>query len=338
MNLPAALRLVSALLSLAAVARLAVPRPGFFFGVSALEISADRMALERRYTTPHSLGDNYVFDPRDGWQTVNTTNLLYKYQRRTITKHASYEPDPDDHSDDSGDTLLRSEAGKQPRGYTHGTGGTDLAASENRDHAHTNGTGRMKLVRRARKSQSGSKAPKSTSKSKSKPKSKSKDLKPVSTNNAKKDILDGASTQNGLLNSFKKVFQSIRPLGKPEPVTITWYTGHDLDNPSCWSNPTWAPTDKSFAAALTLVGWESKPECFKFLELCNTPQKCVFARVVDSCEGCAQGSKHVDLTKAAFQNLADLDEGLLTVQMRQATDPLDGWFEELWGPRMSENH
>lgn len=98
--------------------------------------------------------------------------------------------------------------------------------------------------------------------------------------------------------------------------------------------------DASFACALTLDGWTTKPKCFKFLEctctfspgahliscfpVCNNPKKCVFVRVVDSCAGCAKGSKHVDLTQAAFKELADLDTGLLTVQMRQATDP-DGW-------------
>ena len=58
--------------------------------------------------------------------------------------------------------------------------------------------------------------------------------------------------------------------------------------------------------------------------VCNTPKKCVFVRVVDSCAGCAKGSKHVDLTKAAFSALANLDEGLLTVHMREATNPV-GW-------------
>ena len=62
-----------------------------------------------------------------------------------------------------------------------------------------------------------------------------------------------------------------------------------------------------------------------FQSVCNSPKKCVFVRVVDSCAGCAKGSKHVDLTQAAFKELADLDTGLLTVQMRQATDP-DGWY------------
>ena len=101
--------------------------------------------------------------------------------------------------------------------------------------------------------------------------------------------------------------------------------------------------DGSFAAALTLEGWTTKPKCFKFLEreltfpsmsarvrlisclVCNSPKKCVFVRVVDSCAGCAKGSKHVDLTQAAFKELADLDKGLLTVQMREATDP-NGWY------------
>ena len=97
------------------------------------------------------------------------------------------------------------------------------------------------------------------------------------------------------------------------------------------------------ACAPTLEGWTTKPKCFKFLErtyrflrkvekqfgscifkVCSNPKKCVFVRVVDSCAGCAKASKHVDLTQAAFKELADLDTGLLTVQMRQATDP-DGW-------------
>ena len=62
-----------------------------------------------------------------------------------------------------------------------------------------------------------------------------------------------------------------------------------------------------------------------FAKVCSSTKKCVFVRVVDSCAGCAKGSKHVDLTQAAFKELADLDTGLLTVQMRQATDP-EGWY------------
>jgi hypothetical protein len=37
------------------------------------------MAPESRYSRSHSLGDSYEFDPRDGWETVNVTDLSYKY-------------------------------------------------------------------------------------------------------------------------------------------------------------------------------------------------------------------------------------------------------------------
>ncbi|KAJ3776586.1 hypothetical protein FB446DRAFT_721044 [Lentinula raphanica] len=126
---------------------------------------------------------------------------------------------------------------------------------------------------------------------------------------------------------------ALKSLSKFIGVTITWYTGHDLLNPSCWANSEWTPTDESFVSALTLDGWETKPKCFDFLELCNGPQKCVFVRVVDSCAGCAVGSKHVDLTKAAFSQLASLDEGTLSVNMRLATSPNEAeWQPALWGP------
>ena len=59
------------------------------------------------------------------------------------------------------------------------------------------------------------------------------------------------------------------------------------------------------------------------ISVCSTKNKCVFVRVVDTCAGCAKGSKHVDLTKNAFKQLADLDVGALTVQMRVATEPED---------------
>ncbi|KAG1892574.1 hypothetical protein F4604DRAFT_1898334 [Suillus subluteus] len=152
-----------------------------------------------------------------------------------------------------------------------------------------------------------------------------------------------------VVSSLASIFAGCMGKGPSEGVTITWYTGHDLENPSCWSNGGWAPTvsmhvhaaviesennsqqDKSFVGAVTLDGWTTKPQCFKFIELCNG-RACIFIRVVDTCAGCAKGSRHVDLTKAAFSELASLDEGVLTVQMRQATDP-DNWDNDLWGPQ-----
>lgn len=242
----------------------------------AADISAFQSSLERRYTTPHSLGNSYQFDPRDGWESVNITNLQYKYSPSQV----------DDNEEELGGPVV--------------------------PHAH---------YRR-----SGKKTTKKTSK---------KATKKTSTKNASKGAKTTSASQSfsGLVGSVKSIVDTMKAVGDPEPVTITWYTGHDLENPSCWSNPTWAPTDSSMACALTLEGWEGRPQCFKFLELCHSNQKCVFVRVVDTCAGCAPGSKHVDLTKAAFSSLADLNEGTLSVQMRPATDPLEGWLENLWGPK-----
>jgi len=210
-----------------------------------------RAVSQSKYSKAHSLGDSYTFDPRDGWQHVNATNLQYKYRRDSFE---SGNPNYDD-------TLDFEKRTKE-----------------------------------------------------SKPKT-------------------AASTSSGLGGILQDIFKGLCGLGKPEPVTITWYTGHDLLNPSCWKNGNWAPTDASYVCALTMDGWQDRPKCFKFIEVCHTPDKCVFVRVVDTCAGCAAGSRHVDLTKAAFEQLADPDEGILTVQMRPATEP-DSWSEDLWGPKV----
>ncbi|KAI0082588.1 hypothetical protein K474DRAFT_1655392 [Panus rudis PR-1116 ss-1] len=248
------------------------------FEANALDLRSLHDSLYSRYSRAHSLGDDYQFDPRDGWQSVNVTDLQYKYSRR------------DEHDPVTGDDALE-----------------DPFYSPDTDS----------LERRAKKGH-----PKAKGKAKA---ADLKNLKQLKTAQSK------AKVAGGFTSKFSKIIDSIKGVGKSEVVKITWYTGHDLENPSCWSNPTWAPTDESFACALTLEGWTTRPKCFKFIELCNTPKKCVHVRVVDSCAGCAPGSKHVDLTQAAFKELADLGEGLLNVQMRQATDP-EGWLEELWGP------
>ncbi|KAF9498449.1 hypothetical protein BDN71DRAFT_1443276 [Pleurotus eryngii] len=128
--------------------------------------------------------------------------------------------------------------------------------------------------------------------------------------------------------------KALTAMGKVSEVVITWYTGHDLENPSCWANGDWTPSDQAFVGAVTLEGWADRPSCLKFVELCSSPSKCVFVRIVDTCAGCAKGSQHVDLTKGAFQQLASLDDGKLSVKMRHATNPATGiWFADLWGPQ-----
>ncbi|KAN0097348.1 hypothetical protein V8E55_001794 [Tylopilus felleus] len=133
--------------------------------------------------------------------------------------------------------------------------------------------------------------------------------------------------------SIVEFTKGIIGIGKAEEVVITWYTGHDLLNPSCWTKPIWSPTDESFVAALTLDGWLEKPKCFKFIELCHGATQCIFVRVVDTCAGCKKGTKHVDLTLAAFKQLAPPSEGVANVQMREASEPTN-WSEALWGPKV----
>ncbi|KAF8897439.1 RlpA-like double-psi beta-barrel-protein domain-containing protein-containing protein [Infundibulicybe gibba] len=198
-----------------------------------------RTSPKSKYSKAHSLGKKYDFDPRDGWQNANVSDLPYKYIRNTLLDGGSH----------------------------------------NLQHRNT----------------------------------------------AVKDIAKDKSVNAlGFLLKSVKVFM---------PVTITWYTGHDLENPSCWPDNIWTPTDESFVCALTLQGWTNRPKCFEFLEICNGPKKCIFVRVVDTCAGCKPGSKHVDLTRAAFETLADPDAGILTVSMRPASNIPDKWDLDLWGPK-----
>ncbi|KAH9815948.1 secreted protein [Melampsora americana] len=102
-----------------------------------------------------------------------------------------------------------------------------------------------------------------------------------------------------------------RHVARSMKVIITWYTGHDLLNPSCLSNGNgWAPTDSSMVGAVT-IAWSTKPPCGEFVKIrhSNKKNKYVIVRILDSCGGCQSGSAHIDLTTGAFKKLYDLDVG-----------------------------
>ncbi|KAG1755803.1 hypothetical protein EDB19DRAFT_1625182, partial [Suillus lakei] len=215
-----------------------------------------RGVQDNRYAKAHYLPDSHSFDPRDGWELVNISNLNYKYMASSHKDHS----------------FIEHCAGR-PR-VTHPPAPEDQNTEESTQRPQT-----------------------------------------------QPQLLGFLGT---VVSSLASIFAGCIGKGSSEGVTITWYTGHDLENPSCWSNGEWAPTvSMRLHGAVTLDGWTTKPQCFKFIELCNG-KTCIYIRVVDTCAGCAKGSRHVDLTKAAFSQLAALDEGVLTVQMRQATDP-DNW-------------
>jgi hypothetical protein len=114
--------------------------------------------LRDYYARAHSLEDTYDFSPRDGWHSVNASDLGYKYDNSTIHKRST---------------------------------------------------------RRA-------------------------NTKTVHKTDAKsKPVLSLPKLVSHILG---EVWNALKGIGKQQKVKITWYTGHDLLNPSCWPNTKWAPT------------------------------------------------------------------------------------------------
>ena len=90
--------------------------------VLAAQSSSARAISESKYTKAHSLDNNYSFDPRDGWQSINVTNLQYKYRRQE-------EPDLDLTGDLRGNSPGLENRSKKKKVHTapHGTGGLGQA-------------------------------------------------------------------------------------------------------------------------------------------------------------------------------------------------------------------
>jgi hypothetical protein len=144
-----------------------------------------------RYSHAHSLGPDYHFSVRDGWTTLNVSDLAYKYKRIS----------PDQSMEDS---------------YAFD----------------------RRMSRKDRRS--------STKKSKSRPNSKAKVLASAAAGGA----LGGLG---GIGDAIDNVGNVLHGIGNTVPVIITWYTGHDLENPSCWSESVWTPSVSPCHAHDTLL-------------------------------------------------------------------------------------
>lgn len=147
-------------------------------------------ALERRYSTPHSLGDNYQFDPRDGWQTVNVSNLAYKYARSIPEESNELDSESEEHEDYS---------------VSIGHHKRSSRAVSKKHISKLSGRSSKRLNR----------------------KSSSKKLSLKSIKSAKpttKSILTSGLTSKagGLTGSIKSIIDSMTGTGSSEPVTITW--------------------------------------------------------------------------------------------------------------------
>lgn len=62
--------------------------------------------------------------------------------------------------------------------------------------------------------------------------------------------------------------------------------------------------------------------CYKCMKITNNKnkKKTVTVKIVDKCAGCKVG-KAIDLTPAAFQKLADLDDGVVDISWKVVSCP-----------------
>jgi hypothetical protein len=77
--------------------------------------------------------------------------------------------------------------------------------------------------------------------------------------------------------------------------------------------------------------WPGKPKCGAFVRIQHGSKKhkSIVVRIVDSCAGCATGSAHLDLTKAAFEKLYDEDVGMVE-GLKAKVIPCPSKIEEDW--------
>jgi hypothetical protein len=165
---------------------------------------------ESRYTKAHSLRDGYKFDPRDGWHSVNATDLSYKYRRSDNAEFAS------------GDMTRRS---------TEKDGNLGLAATAMQKIQNSlKGIGQAVPV--------------------------------IITWYAPRiDILTRVTIKHhlGILAMIWKIRVVGRiPSGLLQCASLHFPVDRYLS--------LYCLQDASFACALTLNGWTSRPKCFQFLE------------------------------------------------------------------------
>jgi hypothetical protein len=173
---------------------------GFSITASVLGTAVDLRDLHEdsrsRFTRAHSLGDNYVFNSRDGWTSLNVTDMQYKYS----------------------------------------------PVSTGRQNLNDNSLDR----RSSHKNKSDSKK-KKTIKAKVPPKGKALFSTNSFLGDAVKDPLHSLGSAfhaigdavEAVIITWSVLFPTTRPLFL---MLLRRYTGHDLENPSCWSDSVWTPT------------------------------------------------------------------------------------------------
>lgn len=167
-------------------------------------------SLEARYARAHSLGNNYHFSARDGWQTVNVTNLQYKYRRDFVDEADEGDGvNPMDDLDGS-DGLSEFDGGADEF-----SGLTKRAKKKATFNPPSKSKGQKKVV-----------AAKADKKDSSKPSvkasGKSSKKAPAKPKAAQKTADKPKTSAKSITSSVKSILASLKGTGKAEPVTITW--------------------------------------------------------------------------------------------------------------------
>ncbi|KAL9549979.1 hypothetical protein MBANPS3_004947 [Mucor bainieri] len=102
----------------------------------------------------------------------------------------------------------------------------------------------------------------------------------------------------------------------------TWYSGSDLKNAACYDRnglPAYSATIHSMIGAMAMKKFEN---CYKCMKITNNKnkKKSVVVKIVDKCAGCKVG-KAIDLTPAAFQKLATLNDGVVDISWKTVSCP-----------------
>ncbi|CAO3652760.1 unnamed protein product [Mucor fragilis] len=102
----------------------------------------------------------------------------------------------------------------------------------------------------------------------------------------------------------------------------TWYSGSDLKNAACYDRnglPSYSATIHSMIGAMAMKKFEN---CYKCMKITNNKnkKKSVVVKIVDKCAGCKVG-KAIDLTPAAFQKLATLNDGVVDISWKTVSCP-----------------
>ncbi|CAO3616450.1 unnamed protein product [Mucor hiemalis] len=102
----------------------------------------------------------------------------------------------------------------------------------------------------------------------------------------------------------------------------TWYSGNDLKNAACYDRiglPAYSATIHSMIGAMAMKKFEN---CYKCMKITNNKnkKKTVTVKIVDKCAGCKVG-KAIDLTPAAFQKLASLNDGVVDISWKVVSCP-----------------